>query len=372
VSNSDLWRTPLWNKHLALGAKMTSFAGWEMPVYYTGIISEHRHVRTSAGIFDLGHMGEIEINGPNATNFLRYVLPTEVVNMTPGDIRYSMILNKDGGVIDDILVYRLADKYLLVVNASNREKDFQWLSMHAQPGVQVVDRSDELSMLAVQGPKSVSIISSVSDDLMLGALFYYQFKQTMLNDVPVILSRTGYTGEDGFEIICPRESVECIWDLLMDLGSSIPLNPIGLGARDTLRLEMGYCLYGNELDESRNPYEAGISWAVDMGGSDFIGRDALFKYTHTTPARKLIGISLVGRGIARQNYRIFDDKTGDEIGVVTSGTMSPTLNKPIAMGYVETPALNNHDRLNVDIRGNLVEAEIVKRPFVKSKVYRKR
>jgi aminomethyltransferase len=365
--------TPLADRHRALGARSIDFAGWEMPVQYRGILEEHRAVRERAGIFDLSHMGELWIEGPEAAAALGYALISDPTALVPGRAQYSMLTTQEGGVVDDLIVYRLPDgddgpRYLVVANAANTDVDRAELAERiAGFDAALVDRSLETALIAVQGPRALEIVQPLVQtpaDTTLEGLRYYAIVEGTVAGEAGLVARTGYTGEDGFELFVPAEAAGKVWDALMAGGRAAGLQPAGLGARDTLRLEAGMPLYGNELDRDTNPYEAGLGRVVKLEkAGDFVGRAALTEVSRNGPARKLIGLTVVGRGIARHGHPIVAADDQVPIGAVTSGTMSPTLGVPIAMGYVPTDAAEPGTMLAVDIREAPVPAEVVALPF---------
>ncbi|NLJ68405.1 MAG: glycine cleavage system aminomethyltransferase GcvT [Firmicutes bacterium] len=358
--------TPLAAKHKALGARFTEFGGWEMPVQYTGIIDEHLAVRQAAGLFDLSHMGEVEIRGPLALEFAQWVLTNDIVQVAPGRVQYSLLCNEAGGIIDDLLVYRHADYITLAVNASNTAKDVEWLLKQAsepryQGKVEIVNVGEERAILAVQGPAAPKIMEAVGLDTL--DLPYMAFH--LLGDKgELMVSRTGYTGEIGYELYMPADDAALWWERFMALAEPMGLKPVGLGARDTLRLEMGYTLYGSDIDESTTPWEAGLGWAVKLD-KEFIGRDALFasKGKHS---RRLAGFTLQERGIARGGYPV--QAEGQVVGEVTSGCMSPSLNRAVGLAYVDISRAKTGTPIEIIIRGKTVAAEIAPTPFVPSRV----
>lgn len=359
-----LKKTPLYEAHLQLGARMVPFAGWEMPVQYRGIVEEHLAVREKAGLFDVSHMGEIRVKGPRALEFLQFMTPNDVSRLKIGQSHYSMILNEDGGIKDDLIIGCLRDdEYFLVVNASNAQKDFLWLKEHEIPGVEVLDESPLWGEVALQGPLSQDILQKLVS-LDLNFLFYFHLTEGSIGEIPVIISRTGYTGEDGFEILSPWEETPKLWDLLMEAGKDLPLEPCGLGARNTLRLEMKMALHGNDIDETTNPYEAGLGWVVKLQKGDFIGREALLRVKERGPRRKLVGFELLEPGVPREHYRVFID--GEESGIVTSGAFSPSLKKGIGLAYVPVGFEKPGTRIDVQIREKMVSAQIVETPFWKA------
>src|SRR5262245_59532587 len=332
---TTLKRTPLFAKHQALGARLVAFGGWEMPVQYSGIIEEHRAVRARAGLFDVSHMGEFRVEGSGALSFLQSLVPNDVAHLTDNQALYTQICNAQGGTLDDLLIYRLGeDRYMAVVNAGTLPKDWAWFSQHAalHPDVTLTDISDETGLLALQGPRAQEILETLTDT-PLAKITYYHCRPGAVAGIDCLLSRTGYTGEDGFELYCPADTVATLWDTLLSAGRPFGLLPAGLGARDTLRLEAGYCLYDHELTEEITPLEAGLGWTVKLGkGVDFVGRQALDEEKRDGLRRKLVGLYLRDRGVPRAGYPILRD--GMRIGEVTSGTMCPTLDRPAALGYV--------------------------------------
>ena len=349
-------QTSLFDRHKALGAKVVDFAGWKMPVEYSGIREEHLAVRGSVGLFDVSHMGEIEIRGPGTLGLIQKVTCNDAARLKPGRSHYSALLTPRGTFVDDLIVYRLTEgHFLLCVNASNKDKDFEWIHSYASRGTEVRDASDEWALLALQGPRAREILPS--------PLKKTEFEKKNLNGIPVLLSCTGYTGEDGYEIFSPWSEARRIWDWLMEIGRPMGLLPCGLGARDSLRIEAGYPLYGHEIDDETTPYEVGLSWIVKLEKGDFLGREALLS---ATPTKDLVGVSMKEPGIPRQGFRLFDPS--GEIGRVTSGTYSPTFQKGVALARV-TPPLTNAARdeknISIDIRGKKREAMVVKLPFYK-------
>lgn len=361
-------RTPFYHVHQANGAKLIGFGGYEMPVQYEGILAEHRAVRESVGVFDVSHMGQVEIRGRNAEMFLQKVTTNDVAQLVNGKSQYSAMLYEkheqypDGGTVDDLIVSRISQThYFLVINASNIEKDLQWMHRNKIDGVDIVNRSDELSLLAVQGKHAEAVLQPLMS-VNLAEIRYYHFAYGKLTDVEMMISRTGYTGEDGFELCFPNQYAEQVWHAIFDAGKPFNIKPIGLGARDTLRLEMGYALYGHELDDTTNPIEAGLGWIVKLSKGDFNGKTACLK-AKENPQKKLIGLVLKGKAIARQGFEITTED-GQPIGRVCSGTMSPSLNKAIGTGFVEAGYAIVGATCFVKIRGERCEAEIVELPFL--------
>jgi aminomethyltransferase len=360
-------RTPLAERHEALGARMIDFAGWYMPVQYTGIIDEHRAVRTAAGLFDLGHMGQVDVSGPDALAFLQYVATNDVSVLEPGEAQYALLLYPDGGVIDDIIIYRRPSGvgYFVVINAANTDKDVAWLhEKRAERGdldVQVTDLSPETGMVAIQGPNAANIVASLSS-VDLRGMQSFSCAETTVAGIPCLAGRTGYTGEDGWEFYCPIERVGELWDALMAAGADHGLQPIGLGARDTLRLEARMPLYGNEMSADINPYEAGLGWAVKLDKGDFVGRDALVAARERGIRRRTVGFQMAERGGApRSHYDV--QVNGDMVGFVTSGTVSPTLGQGIGLAIIDKEHAGVGKPLDVVIRGKPVRAVQVKTPF---------
>ena len=360
-------RTPLYDEHIRMKAKMVDFAGWDMPIQYTSIIEETKAVRNSVGVFDVSHMGEIYIEGPQAIEFVNYVITNDFASIKFGDAVYSPMCKEDGGIIDDLIAYKIdSEKALLVVNAANKDKDYEWLKEKAKGfNVSVVDRSDELALIAVQGPKAEELLQKMAD-IMLSEIGFYQFKNGRIRGIKAQISRTGYTGEDGFELLVEADAAVPLWRSILEYGEEFGIKPAGLGARDLLRLEASYLLYGNDMDETTNPIEAGLSWTVKFDKGDFIGKEALLKVKEEKPKRKLVGMILEGRNIARHGYKIFKD--GEEIGFITSGGYSPTLEKSIALGYVKVPYNKKGTELEVEVRKKTVKAEVVKLPFYRGSV----
>ncbi len=355
-------KTALYEMHRSLNAKMVPFAGYKMPIQYTGIMDEHKVVRTSVGVFDVSHMGEFMVMGAGAEAFLNQITTNNVARLLPGQVQYSAMLYEDGGVVDDLLVYRFEDRYMMVVNASNLEKDFNWALGHLNSDTELHDVSDDYTLLAVQGPNSEHVVSQLTDENLV-EIVYYTFRNGKIADRDCIISRTGYTGEDGFELYIPRTDSEHVWNELFKAGQHYNIKPIGLGARDSLRLESAYCLYGNDIDRSTNPIEAGLGWIVKSkkrGG--FIGKDAVIK-AKENPRRTLIGFKLNGKGIPRQHCEIYCGES--RIGHVTSGGLSPMLEIGVGMGYVNLPYNDIGTQIEIDVRGRKIPAEIVKKPFYK-------
>ena len=353
-------RTALYGTHAALGAKIVPFGGYLMPVQYRGIMEEHHKVRNAAGIFDVSHMGEFEFRGPGALAFLQRMTINDVAKLEIGQAQYSAMCYPEGGLVDDLIVYRLPERYLLVVNAANLQKDWDWLKQHAEAGVEMHDASEATGLLAVQGRSAEATLQKLTR-ANLQEIKYYWFAQADLAGVPALISRNGYTGEDGFEVGFPAEHSPRLWEALLAAGAEFGLEPAGLGARDTLRLEMKFCLYGNDIDQTTNPIEAGLGWITKLDKGDFIGRPALAQIKAAGPQRKLVGLALEGRNLARHGFAIL--QAGEKIGEVTSGTFSPSLQKSIAMGYVAAAHSGVGTEVEIEIRGRGVNACVVKTPF---------
>ncbi|HSM04097.1 MAG TPA: glycine cleavage system aminomethyltransferase GcvT [Longimicrobiales bacterium] len=360
--SDTLRKTPLHGAHLELGGKMVPFAGFEMPVQYaTGITAEHRAVREAAGLFDVSHMGEFDVRGPDAEALIQRVTVNDVSKTVPGQAQYSAMTLEDGGIIDDLIVYRFPDRFMLVVNASNREKDWNWILGRAEGlDVELKDVSDEVALLALQGPAAREILRPLAEP-DVDEVGYYRFVEGTVAGVPTVISGTGYTGEDGFELYLPADRAREVWDRLLEAGRDDGLIPAGLGARDSLRLEVGYALYGNDLDEEHTPLESGLGWITKLDKGDFVGREALAAQKERGVERRLVGLRLTSRGFPRPGYRIVAD--GREVGTVTSGTLSPTLGEGIAMGFVETAHAAAGSEVAVEIRGHDVPAVVQRPPF---------
>ena len=362
----QLKKTPLYDQHVALGAKMVPFAGYEMPVQYAGVSHEHHVVRQKVGMFDVSHMGEFWVEGADATAFLNSVTSNDVAKLTPGKVQYSCLPNTTGGIVDDLLVYCVNDtKYMLVVNASNMAKDWAWLQQFAGNfDVRMTDVSEGTALLAVQGPLAAQALQSLTD-LDLGAMTYYTFGIGSFAGVSnVVVSATGYTAAGGFAIYIPNAHAAAAWDAIIAAGAPLGLEPIGLGARDTLRLEMGFCLYGNDIDDTTSPIEAGLGWITKFT-KEFTNSAALKAQKEAGVARKLVGIKLLERGVPRHGYPIVD-ASGAAVGEVTSGTMAPSLNEAIGMAYVPTASAAPGSTVFVEIRGKALKAEVVSLPFYKA------
>lgn len=358
-------RTENFEDHVLLGAKMVPFAGYEMPVQYKGISIEHQAVRNAVGLFDVSHMGEFIIKGIGALDLIQKITSNDASLLKEGDAQYSCMTNKDGGIIDDLLVYRLSeDSFMLVVNASNIEKDWNWIQNQNNTGVEVHNISDRTALLALQGPNALALLQNFTS-INLSTIKYYSFKRGELDGVSnVILSATGYTGSGGFELYFENIYARKIWNTILKAGKDYGLEPAGLGARDTLRLEMGYCLYGNDIDEGTNPLEAGLGWITKLKKT-FTASDLILKWKQEGVQRKLTGFEMVGPAIPRAHYPI-KNQEGEILGEVRSGTQSPSLKKGIGLGYITQKHLETGNPIFVEIRGTLHEARIVKLPFLQT------
>jgi aminomethyltransferase len=354
--------TALTNLHRQLGAKMVPFAGYNMPVQYAGINAEHETVRKAVGVFDVSHMGEFILKGENAVELIQKVTSNDAAKLFDGKVQYSCLPNEEGGIVDDLLVYRIDDKtYMLVVNASNIEKDWNWIAKNNDMGVDMKNISDRTSLLAIQGPKAAEALQSLTD-IDLASMDYYTFKKGTFAGIDnVIVSATGYTGAGGFEIYFDNEHAEHIWQQIFKAGEPFGIKPIGLGARDTLRLEMGFCLYGNDIDDTTSPLEAGLGWVTKFN-KQFTNSEKLQEQKNVGITRKLVGIEMIERGIPRHDYEITDAE-GNVIGKVTSGTQSPSLQKAIGMGYVKTEFAKEGTEIYIKIRDNKIKAKVAKPPF---------
>jgi len=358
---STLKRTALFAAHRRAGAKMVEFAGWQMPLQYHGVTEEHLAVRGAAGLFDVSHMGEIEVRGAGALDLCQQLMANDVARLQVFQAQYNLLLNPQGGVVDDVIIYRVkSDAYFLCVNASNIDKDFAWIRDHAAGAVEADNQSAMYAQLALQGPKAAAILQPLTA-LNLTDLKSFHFAFADIATVRSMVARTGYTGEDGFELYCHASDAEKLWAALLTAGAPSGLIPVGLGARDTLRLEKAYPLYGHELDDATTPLEADLEWVIKLSKSSFIGRDALVSQKADGLRRKLVGLELLQPGIARGNYQLFKD--GCCVGRVTSGTKSPSLGKAIALGYVASAEAHIDNLINVEIRGRKVAAKIVSVPF---------
>jgi len=360
-----LKRTPLYDRHVALGARLVEFGGWEMPVQYSGIVDEHHAVRGAAGLFDISHMGEFEVKGADALAFLQHVATQDVASIGEGLASYALLCHPDGGVVDDIFIYNLPDGYLVVVNAANIEKDFAWMLDHiAGFDVVLTNISDRASMLALQGPRAEAILARATGEDVVDLPFHGVTVGMLLGDIPGLIARTGYAGEDGFELFVDDDNVVRLWDGLLELGRDEGLKPCGLGARDSLRFEACLALYGHEIADDINPYEARLGWVVKLDKGAFVGDDALRRIRQAGVQRKLVGFEMIGRGIARGGYEI-RSIAGERIGYVTTGMPSPTLGKNLGLGYVPTELAREGSEFDVIVREKPVRARVVKTPFYK-------
>jgi len=365
TASAELKRTPLFDRHVALGARVVEFGGWEMPVQYSGIVDEHNAVRNAAGLFDISHMGEFEVKGSDALAFLQHVATADVAAIGQGQSNYALLCRPDGGIVDDIFIYHLPDGYMVVVNASNIEKDVAWmLDNMASFDIELTNISDRASMLALQGPLAESILAKATDVDVATVPFHGVTTAMLLGDIPALIARTGYTGEDGFELFVDDDKVEQLWDGLLALGASDGLKPCGLGARDSLRFEACLALYGHEITDDTNPYQAKLGWVVKLDKGDFVGRATLQQLKQAGVQRKLAGFELIGRGIARAGYEI-RSLEGERIGEVTTGMPSPTLGKNLGLGYVPTELAAEGSEFDVIVRDRPVRARVVKTPFYK-------
>ncbi len=356
-------KTKFYNIHEKLGAKIVEFAGFYMPVQYSSIIAEHKAVRNSVGVFDVSHMGEVFISGEKAEEFIQHITVNDASKLTPGKVQYSAMCYNNGGIVDDLLVYKLSgNSFMLVINASNTEKDLNWMFENNSLGVKIENLSDEYSLLAVQGPNSKKTVEKICDKHL--DMEYYHFFEAKVAGYDMIVSRTGYTGELGYELYFKgdEEAAEHVWNALFNAGQQFGIQPVGLGARDSLRLEMGYCLYGNDIDQTTNPLEAGLSWITKLSKSEFIGKEALLKVKQEGLKRKLTALVSDEKAFPRHGYDI--TYGGRKIGAITSGTVSPVLEKPIALGYIDSGFDGENSAVNFLIRGKEIPAKVVKLPFV--------
>jgi len=367
ASNTDAIKTPFYQFHVDAGAKMVPFAGFLMPVQYKGITSEHLAVRENIGLFDLSHMGEFEVTGPGALAFLQKTTTNNVAILEIGQIQYNCMTYPEGGIVDDLLVYRTGENnYFLVVNAANLQKDFDWLESHRAGEVSLTDVSAGLGLLAIQGPNAQKLMSELTDH-DLESMPYYTHVTAPVAGIELMFSRTGYTGEDGFEIYIPNEHCVALWNAVAEAGAGYNLELIGLGARDTLRLEMKMALYGNDIDQTTSPVEAGLGWIVDWD-KEFIGKEIIARQKAEKPSRRLVCLELEDKAFPRHGYEIFD---GDKaIGQITSGTFSPSLQKPIALGYVQRRKAKIGSSVEIAIRNKRYPAVVVKPPFYKNASHR--
>jgi len=360
----SLKRTPLYEAHRALGAKLVPFAGWEMPVQYTGIVDEHKAVREAAGAFDVSHMGEVVFQGPRAAEAVQRLVTNDVGKLVDGAALYTVMCLESGGIVDDCIVYRrAADDFLVVVNASNIEKDFAWMSAGASALCAPRNESDATGLIAVQGPQAPAIVARLAGEPLDQTVTSLHFAPCTIAGVACVVARTGYTGEDGFEVFTPAEGTRAVWDAIIGAG----VKPAGLGARDTLRLEARLSLYGNDIDETTTPYEAGLGWVVKLDAGDFIGKDALVRQKQQGVTRKLVGFVMKERGIARHDYAMYAPGGTEPVGKVTSGSPGPTVGVAVGMGYVPSALAEPGTALEIDCRGKRAAAEVVKGPFYRRK-----
>ena len=355
-------KTPLYDRHIELGGNMVNFGGFLLPTQYTGIKQEHQAVRSKAGIFDVSHMGEFIVSGQDAESFLQKMTVNDVASLSVGQAQYSAMCFENGGIVDDLLVYKKEDDFMLVVNAANLGKDMEWLKSHLEGDIKIEDISDQTGLVAVQGPRSRDILQTLTDTNLSNIQFYH-FTEGKVSGMEAIIARTGYTGELGFEIYASSDDIGEIWDAIMDAGADKGLSPAGLGCRDTLRMEMKFALYGNDIDETTNPLEAGLGWITRLRKDDFMGKKALLE-AKANVTRRLVCLEMTERAIPRQGCPIL--MNDESVGIITSGTMSPSLETGIGIGYVDLPFDRSGTELVVDIRGKMKVAIVVKPPFYKS------
>ncbi len=361
-------KTELYDEHLEHGAKMVEFAGFLMPIQYkNGIFSEVKRVRQTVGLFDVSHMGEIEIKGKDALRFINYITINDASQLEEYQVQYSVMCYEDGGIVDDILVYRLPDRYLLVVNASNTNKDFEWINKNKKGDVEIFNISDSITQLAIQGPVAEKVVRKLTD-IDLSIMEFYRATETRISGIDSLLSRTGYTGEDGFEIYIKNENAKKLWNSIFNVGKEFDIEPIGLGARDLLRLEMKFCLYGNDIDKSTTPLEAGLSWITKLNKENFIGRDSLITQKEKETKRSLVCFEMKEKGIPRNRYEI--NKDGKKIGFVTSGNYSPSIDKFIGLGYINKPFHKSGTEVFINMRSEKKKAVVVKPPFYKKATHK--
>ena len=365
-ASAPLKHTPLHDVHVKAGARMVPFGGWEMPVQYTGIVEEHRTVRRAAGLFDISHMGEFEVQGKEALAIVQRLCTNDASALAVGQVQYTLLCQPDGGIVDDLTLYRLADdRFMLTVNASNIDKDWTWVTTHGAGDARWSDVSAATALLAVQGPRAEAIVQPLSA-ADVSRIPYYHFERTGIAGVPALVSRTGYTGEDGFELYVAADAAARLWDALLAAGEADGIRPIGLGARDTLRLEMKFALYGNDIDEHTDPLEAGLGWVVKPAKGEFTGRGAIETLRAQGLARRLVGFEMVEPSVPRHGYPLCAG--GASIGVVTSGSFGPSVERYIGMGYVAAPLSAVGSAVEVEIRGRFQPARVVRTPFYPSKV----
>lgn len=363
---SQIQRTPLFADHVALGARMVEFAGWEMPIQYKGLKEEHLAVRRDVGLFDVSHMGEIRVKGPLALPTLQWLTTNDVAKLRAGEAQYSLLPNEKGGLVDDIIVYCLSENqdYLVCVNASNKDKDFKWMQENNR-GAEIVDESSAWGQIAVQGPKALALCQEVLGTADLSVVKPFRILPHLFRGQQVLIATTGYTGERGCEIFVPAGLASGLWNSLLEVGKKFGVQPIGLGARDTLRTEMCYSLYGHEIDDVTNPYSANLGWVIKPSAKDFLGKAVMLAQREKGLPQKLVGFKMIDKGIPRQAYPLFSFDNR-EIGRVTSGTHSPSLDEPVGIGFVATELAQNGNEIFVEIRGRRVKAKVCKTPFVES------
>ena len=374
-SKTEGKKTPLYENHKAAGAKFTEFGCWLMPVTYSGLVDEHHSVRNGAGLFDVSHMGEITVRGPEAAAFLQYITSNDISKLTVGAAQYSLLLNPDGGVVDDIIVYKFADDdYFLCVNASNTPKDFAWLTKHNRFNCKVTDESADYSQVALQGPRSREILAKLlkvdAKSIAVEQFPAFTFRRTTISlpsqgETKVIVACTGYTGEDGFEIFAPAAAGPSLWETLLELGRDVPLKPAGLGARDTLRLEVCYPLHGHELSDTVSALSSGVGWVIKFNKGDFVGKEPLEREKATGVKRRLVGLEVTDRGIIREGAKLFTADGQSEIGWVTSGTKPPTVDRAVALGFVPENLSALDTELKAEVRGKLLAVKVIAKPFYK-------
>lgn len=360
-------KTPLYEKHIKSGAKMVPFAGYLMPVHYqTTIQEEHENVRKNVGVFDVSHMGEFIVEGPEALGLIQHITCNDASKLTPGAAQYTCMPNDKGGIVDDLIVYRLAeDKFMLVVNASNMEKDWNWVISHNKFDAKVTNESENMGILAVQGPKAIDLLQKLTDTDLSKIKFYHFTIGNVAGVNDIIISATGYTGSGGFELYIPNDKMEIIWDALFEKGKEFGILPAGLGARDTLRLEMGYCLYGNDINDETSPIEAGLKWITKFKKeADYPSKQLFIKQFKEGVKRKLTGFKMEGRRVPRHGYKVFNNEE-KEIGIVTSGTFSPSLDIPVGMAYLDIDYIEPGTKIYIDFGRKKMEGEVVKLPFYK-------
>ncbi len=363
MTQTTLKRTPLYQCHLEAKARIVPFAGYEMPVQYTGVLEEHRAVRTSVGLFDVSHMGELDVVGRRALDFVQFVTCNDASKLTPGRAHYSGLMTPRGTFVDDLLVHKISDgRYLLVVNAANKDKDYAYLCAQAVgfDGADVIDRSDDYAQIAIQGPRALETLKKLTP-VTLSEIKYYRFVEGAVKGAAAIIARTGYTGEDGFEVYVAPDAAPAVWNALLEAGGEFGIVPAGLGARDTLRFEACMALYGNDIDDTTTPFEAGLGWIVKLEKGGFLGREALVRQQATGVRRRLVGFEMKGRGIARHGYPVWAG--GKKVGTVTSGTHAPTLGKALGMGYVPVELSELGSAVEIEIRDQKIAAQVVEMPF---------